>query len=330
MDFNHSEASGKSTNSFQLTNFELTFYPITGAFAKNLAAETEVSQAPDEVPEFENAYARWIHGNENGFLSVRFGIFHPWEGYGAADRPVSISRPLIQTSTANHTGNTFFKLWGFDQSGIELAYNLKKTTVAATVFNGFRFEDNGIEPAVGGGLSKPAGSKSRNAKDYEFFVNHLLTEDGGGVSAGYYRGTLDLPIDTASSFQNNFHRAALYGEYPITKKIFLLAGGLLGMDQYYSSATGSSNGRFGSHGAFGEINLFASERATVAGRFDWFDPSDRKKDNEAWAATGAVNMPWNNGLQFIVEFQHKQTKQGPAPAQDKKEDLFQLRSIVIF
>jgi hypothetical protein len=336
MDFTHSEAGGKSTNSFQLTNFELTFYPITGAFAKNLATETEIALASLSAPEFENAYVRWIHGSENGFLSVRAGIFHPWEGYGGADRPVSISRPLIQTSAANHTGNTFFTLWNFDQSGLELAYNLKKTTIAATVFNGLYFaaaneEPDRIEPAVGGALTKPSGIKSRNAKDYQLFVNQLLTEDGGGVSAGYYRGTLDLPAGlTGNFFQNNFHRAALYGEYPVTKKIFLLAGGTLGMDQYYNSATGSSNGRFGSHGAFGGVDVFATERATLTGRYDWFDPSDRKKNNEVWAATGAVNMPWNNGFQLIAEFQHKQTKQGPAPAKDKKNDSVQLRSIVIF
>lgn len=329
LDFKHTEGTGTVSNQFQFTNHEVTFYPITGAFAKKFSAESELSWEPGGGLEIENAYGRWVSGHEEGFISVRFGIFHPWEGYGAADRPVSLSRPLIQTSTANHTGNTFYKLWGFDQSGLELAYNLKKTSIAATVFNGLFYEDGAVEPALGGELSKPSGSKSLNTKDYQLFVNRLLTDDGGGVSAGYYRGTLDLPAGSGS-FQNNFHRAALYAEYPVTPKVFLLAGGALGIDQYYNSTTGSSNGRFGSHGAFGEIDLFATERATVAGRFDWFDPSDRKKDNEVWAATGAVNMPWNNGFQLIAEFQHKQTKRGPAPITDKKEDLFQLRSIIIF
>ncbi len=329
VDFKRTTVASTSTNEFQLTNHELTFYPITGAFAKNLSAEVEVSWEPGATAEFENAYGRWVSGNENRFLSARLGIFHPWEGYGASDRPVSLTRPLIQTSTANHTQNTFFKLWGFDQAGLELAYNIKNTTVALTVFNGFFFEDNAIEPAQGGDLKKSSGSKSFNDKDFQFFANQMLTSDGGGVSLSYYRGTLDLPVDTLGNFfQNNLHRAALYAAYPVTGKIHLLAGGAIGFDQYYDASAGSTNKRFGSGGGFGEVDFFAHKNATLAGRFDWFDPSDRKKDNEIWTVTTALNSPWNNGLQFIGEYQYKFTNRGSSP--DRKEHLAQLRAIVIF
>ncbi len=328
VDFKRTITGSSSANQFQLTNHEITFYPITGALTPNLSSEVEVSIEPGGSPEFENAYGRWVTGKENSFFSARLGIFHPWEGYGASDRPVSLSRPLIQTSTANHNQNTFFKLWGFDQSGLEVAYNLEKTTFAATVFNGFFFEDNAIEPAQGGELKKSSSLKSFNTKDFQLAVNQLLTEDGGGVSVTYYRGTLDLPIDTINFFQNNFHRGAIYGAYPVTKKIHLLAGGELGIDQYYDLSNGSTNKRFASKGGFGEVDFFAHKNATLAGRFDWFDPSDRRKDNEVWAATTAINNPWNNGLQFIFEYQYKFTNRGASP--DRKEHLAQLRAIVIF
>ena len=100
------------------------------------------------------------------------------------------------------------------------------------------------------------------------------------------------------------------------------------MDQYQSAATGSANGRFGSGGGFGEIDLLPHERANLAGRFDWYEPSDRKKNNEVWAATAAINVPFNNGFQLIGEYQYKLTKQGSQP--DKKEHLAQLRAILIY
>lgn len=328
IDFKHKTASGKTTNQFQLTNHELTIYPATGAFAKQLASEVEVSWAADEPLEFENAYVRWVSGTEEGFWSTRLGIFHPFEGYGASDRPVSLARPLFQVSSANYTQNTFFTLWEIDQFGLEAAYNLRRTTFAGTVFNGLFFTGDGLEPAKGGGLQKPAGLRSQNTKDYQLVVNQLLTDNGGGVSAVYYRGTVDLPITDTTFFQNNFQRAALYGSYPVTDKVVLLLGGALGMDQYYNPATGSTKGRFGSGGGFGEIDLYAHPRATLAGRFDWFDPSDRKKNNEVWAATGAINVPFNNGFQLIWQYQHKQTKVSSPP--EKKEDNVQLRAIMIF
>jgi hypothetical protein len=329
IDAKRKTVGGTSTNEFQFTNHELTIYPATGAFAKRLASEVEVSWAADEPLEFENAYVRWVSGTEEGFWSARLGIFHPFEGYGAADRPVSLARPLFQTSSANFTQNTFFTLWEFDQFGLEMAYNFKSTSIAGTVFNGLFSVDDGLEPAKGGELQKPAGSRSQNAKDYQVFVSQRLTDDGGGLSAQYYRGTDDLPIGTTGDFfQNNFHRAALYGSYPVTDKVVLLLGGALGMDQYYNPASGSTKGRFGSGGGFGEIDLYAHPQATLAGRFDWYDPSDRKKDNEVWAATGAVNVPFNNGFQLVGQYQYKLTKQGTAA--DKKEHLAQLRAIVIF
>src|SRR5574341_515642 len=86
----------------------------------------------------------------------------------------------------------------------------------------------------------------------------------------------------------------------------------------------STNKRFASKGGFGEVDFFAHKNATLAGRFDWFDPSDRKKDNQVWAATTAINNPWNNGLQFIFEYQYKFTNRGASP--DRKDHLAQLRA----
>jgi len=43
----------------------------------------------------ENAYVRYVRGNENAFFTVRAGVFHPFEGFGASDRPLSNARTLF-------------------------------------------------------------------------------------------------------------------------------------------------------------------------------------------------------------------------------------------
>jgi regulator of sigma E protease len=56
------------------------------------------SMAPDDVFETENAFVRFDTNMGGGIFQARVGIMHPWEGFGASDRPISLSRPLIQKS----------------------------------------------------------------------------------------------------------------------------------------------------------------------------------------------------------------------------------------
>ena len=128
-------------------------------------------------------------------------------------------------------------------------------------------------------------------------------------------------------FQNKFYRAAGYASYPVVSRLILLAGGQTGQDETYTSA-GGYGPKSKSHGVFGEGDIDLSRNYMLAGRFDVFDPSDKKDDNEVQAITVAINKAFNNGLQFISQHQHKQTKQGTNA--DKLDDVFQTRLIWIW
>jgi len=311
----------------QIRFHELTLYPMTGSFGKYFSSLVELSFAPEKPAEVENAYVRLNKGDDARFFQGRFGVFHPFEGYGASDRPIAITRPYFQTTAANLNQSTFFTPWGFDQAGIEGGVSAGRTSFRATVFNGLlvREEEGALLafPAQGGPLSKPGGTSSANSLDFQLFANRILNPDGGGVSAYYYHGRLDLPIAGSldNTFQNSFDRFALYGGYPVLPKLHVLAAFQTGKDDVVTG------GRFTSRGAFAEADVPLREYATAGVRYDWFDPSTAKADNQVRGVFGFVNIPFQNGLQFIAEYQHKNTKRGINP--DRSDNIFQVRFIFI-
>ncbi len=325
-DLKHSKAaSGAASTSNQLTFHEVTLYPATGSWGKHFSSLIEMSFAPDEFPEIENAYVRYVTGTEDRFFTLRMGIFHPFEGYGASDRPLGLSRPLIQGTPANFNQSTFFKPWGFDQAGFELGYTVNNTAIRFTVFNGLFSEMNKAEPAQGGDLKKEPGSPSYNRKDFQIFVTHLFTDNGGGISAYFYSGSLDLPtgMRTPETFQDTFQRYAIYGSYPVQKAL-ILAGYQYGKDKAFNYPASQD---FNSAGFFGELDYNVSDALWLGGRFDEFDPATKRADNEALAISAFANYSFNNGLQFIGEYKHKSVKQGASAK--KVDDTFQLRLIFI-
>ena len=91
-----------TTNAFSF--FEATLYPLTGSWGKYFASESELSVSPEDVFEIENAYIRFVKGDENRFFTARVGVFHPWEGFGASDRPYSNGRTVFQNAPISAGG----------------------------------------------------------------------------------------------------------------------------------------------------------------------------------------------------------------------------------
>ena len=337
-----SPATTTTTTSKQLTLLEVTLYPVSSAFGSHYASLVELSILNEDFVEIENAYFRYVRGTEHSFLSGRAGIMHPFEGYGASDRPYSLSRPFIQTTAANQSGSTFFTTWNFDEAGLELAYCHDRTSISGTVFNGLVLKNNdGVFKAfqaAGGDLQKPTtGFKSKDSKDVQVFLNQILKEDGSGISLYYYHGAMDLPKVSSlppanfvpdSSFANKFDRGAAYADWSIHQKLNVQGAYQVGRDHLYDVATGSSSGTFKSQGWFGEVDAPLSEYVTLGARYDMFDPSKDKSDNSKTGLTVFGNMPLNDGLQGIAEFQHIQTQR--AGKDDLKDDNFQLRMIWIW
>ena len=325
-DASHTEIGPVSSHRSQLRFHELTVYPVTGAFEKYFSSLVELSFLPEESAEVENGYVRVDKGSAAKFVEGRFGIFHPFEGFGASDRPIAITRPYFQTTAANSNQSTFFTPWGFDQAGIEAGFDYNRTAVRGTIFNGLalRSEDGALTAfaAQGGVLSKSSGLPSSNTVDFQLFANQILQPDGGAVSVFYYHGNLDLPVSrTSNFFQNRFDRVALYAGYPIVPQLHVYTGFQHGRDYVVTGDT------FTSRGSFVEADVPFHEYVTVGARYDWFDPARNISDNEVRGIFGFVNVPLQNGLQLIAEYQNKNTKRGLNP--ERKDNIFQVRLIFI-
>jgi len=339
-DYQHRDDAGKTTTNNQITLHEITLYPLSSAFGKHYSSLMELSILNEDFVEIENAYFRYSRGKQESFFSGRVGIFHPFEGYGASDRPYSIDRPFIQTVVANQNGSTFFTPWNFDQAGLEGAYVYKRTSVSATIFNGlYVTDDEGAYkafPAAGGELQKQPGFTKRNSKDFQLFVNQILNADGSGASFYYYHGNSNLPkpgvkpedFGPGTTFENGYDRLALYANYRFLPKLEAQGAYQFGKDAFFDPVAGNANATFKSKGWFGEVDVPASAHLTLGVRYDWFDPSDRKSHNTRTGLTFYTNVPFNDGLQAIVQYRHiDQQRLGLA---NVKDDNFQVRLIWIW
>jgi hypothetical protein len=200
----------KTTNALSFQEF--TVYPLTGSWGKHFASLSELSTSPEDVFEIENAYVRFVFGNSNKFFTSRVGIFHPWEGFGASDRPFSNARPFFQTVpiSAGGRGIPFvFQPWGLDEAGLEIGADINKLSLRAAVLNGtiIRWDEEansflpfpaqtgpwkGANQAVSA-LNKPFNSPAHSTPDFSANATYVLHSNGGGISLIYYRGNLATP-----------------------------------------------------------------------------------------------------------------------------------------
>ncbi len=327
-------APGKDTTSDQLEFFEFTLYPLTGSWGKNYASITEFSMAPDDVFEIENAFVRATFGDDRGWFQARLGVMHPWEGFGASDRPIGLSRPLIQKQKA--TGDPFI-LWNLDESALEVGYHVgtSGTSVSGRISNGVMWKADGsgnAEPAQGGGLVKSESDNNLglNRKNYQLFVNQFITQDAA-VSLYYYSGTLpgldpnSIPA-LAPNTLNSFTRTTIYANFwAVPSLVNLEAGYGEGKESLDDGTLSPNAGK--SKGWFGEVDFHATPSLAAAFRYDEFDPSDKTSDDKITSETLAASYHITSGLQVLAEYQHKETEK---TAGKNKDDQLQARMIFIW
>ncbi len=191
---------------------EFTLYPLTGSWGKYFGSLAELSTSPEDVFEIENAYLRFVYGRSDRFFTARIGVFHPWEGFGASDRPFSNARPFFQTVPISAGGRGIpyvFQSWGLDEAGIEIGEDFKKLSLRAAVLNGtlIRWEEDANSflpfPAQTGpwkganqatsALTKPFNSPGHSTPDFSANATYILHPEGGGITLLYYRGNVATP-----------------------------------------------------------------------------------------------------------------------------------------
>ena len=210
-------------------------------------------------------------------------------------------------------------------------------------------------------LGRPFDYVAHNSPDFSANVTYTLHENGGGISLLYYRGSIatptkctdgtaigkanassvvcgvaaataaapygtvgntDFDFTNATAFRNDFDRIGLYASYPIGKHFLPQVGYQRGKDTNPDGTTFTSSGMF-FEGAY-SFSIYA----TVGARYDIFKPNDAVKSKQ-WAFTPYVNIPLQNGLQIIAEYQRRDFEISPAGAYHRQNDTFQLRVIYI-
>jgi hypothetical protein len=366
-----------NTNAFSFQEF--TAYPLTGSWGKYFSSLAELSFSPEDFMEVENAYGRFNYGNADRFLSIRGGVFHPWEGFGASDRPFSNVRPLFQTNPISASGRSVpyvFQPWGLDEAGVEFGGDIKNLSLRAAILNGtiLRWEEDsnaflpfpaqtgpfkGANQAIAG-LTKPFNLVAHSTPDYSLNATYILQSEGGGISVLYYHGNVatptqctdgtpigatnaatgvvcgvtaaspaapfglvgdtDFDFSPATSFRNNFDRSAVYASYWLGRHFLPQAGFDYGRD------TNPNGTKFDSKAAFAEGAYAFNEYVTAGLRYDWFRPRFPAL-NTQWAITPYVNVPLQNGIQFIAEYQHRDFQLNAS--NHRQNDTFQVRLIFI-
>lgn len=337
----HSDVkSAKNSTSAQLEFFEFTFYPLSGSWGKYFASLGEFSMIPDDVFEVENAFVRGVYGDDKGWFQARIGIMHPWEGFGASDRPIGNLRPLFQKSTA--VGSPFF-LWNLDESALEVGYHFAGTgtSISARLSNGILWKGDGsgvAEAAQGGGLAKGKNTPGWNDKSYQVFINQFFARESS-ISLYYYAGVVPFPDPnysaTTTTTRDKFYRFAAYANYwVLPEKINFLAGYEYGHDSLSDNTVKSSDGKYdgamvsNSRGYFAEVNFHAMPRLALAARYDFFDPSNKVDHNNQTAFTISGNYYIWHGLQAVADYQHKDTQQTAGGS--NKDDQIVARLIFIW
>jgi hypothetical protein len=299
-----------SSHNNQLTFSSLDTFPFTGSIGRNFASKVEIDFAPKGTVTLNTAYVRWDKGSGDSFFNARIGVFGK-EGYGAADRSIGASSPLM-TGAANFNQTQFFTFQ--TTAGAEAGYDYKRTSVRAAILNGvILLNENGALNAYGaqgGPLGKPAGQVTSSSPDFQFIVNQILTSNGGGLYLQYYHGNMGLPYlgSTTQFWKNKFDRVEFYGSYPVTKYVMLLGGYGHGRDHLQTGDT------FGSGGYFGQAEVPVRESVSAGFRYDWFDPARNKAANEVSAYTGFVTLFTRGGMRVTAEVQHKETLRGTGPS----------------
>jgi hypothetical protein len=361
-----SGAPGPRTTINAFSFFEATLYPLTGAWGKYLASLSELTTSPEDVFEVENAYVRFVKGSADKFFTARAGIFHPWEGFGASDRPFSNARTLFQTSPISAKGTAtpyVFQPWGLDEAGLEIGADINKLSLRAAVLGGtiVRWNEEaqaflafpaqtgpwkGANQAVAAD-SKPTTSAAHNTPDFSANATYLLHANGGGISVLYYYGNVSTPtscVDGTKIGKVDPATGVVCGRdnTDLTTRRTLFRNNLDRTAAYLSYPVGKrflpQGGfqyghdtlpdltKFTSKGAFLEGVFFVSEHVASGIRYDWFHPNTAKL-NTQWAITPYVSVALEDGFQMIAEYQHRDFQLDAV--NHRQNDSFQARLIFI-
>lgn len=281
-------------------------FPITGSFFGNWATKVELSFTPNagttNTVSTASAYLRYVGGAENSFWSIRTGVMEQVEGFGGSDRPVGITAPLILGGGG-----------GFpSQTGLEFAYTMRDTHLAASLSNGF----------AGGplGVSNIAADTD-NHLDWQVFANQFIGSKGAAVNAFYYNGQVG-----SAAPHTVFAAWAVSAQYPLLNMPAGSLDLLAGFGRGRAQVTGATAVR--PLGWFVEAQAPLDPKLWVNARYDQARMDTVTGPGGAIAHAFTVGANWHllPYFQLLGEYQHTNTSISPQPMGDQ----VRVRALAIF
>jgi hypothetical protein len=312
--------SGTSNIQSQMNFLDAAIHPATGSWGKHWGTGGEFAIQKSGEVSIEQAQVRYVFGEDRSFGSLRGGVFHSIEGFGAADAPIGITRPLIQSAQAfRGATNTLYTLTEPSAAGLTTAYSLGDTYSTFNVFNriGPRVANGNVEASY-------LSSSSQQLGDILMTFAYIFAHEGAGSGLffNYYKGQANIPVDTGtyaaagigSTYKNNFHRLSLYSNYYFRPDWNVLGGVGLGRDQAIDPTTGFATNNLDSWGYFLSLEKYLESNLALGTRFDQFRADADTPGSASFAASLFTNYLPIPQVQLIAEYQFLRTGRGiPQP-----------------
>jgi len=213
-------------------------------------------------------------------------------GFGAIDRPITISTPLIRSTAINKVA--------FNQNGrgVELGGRWHDTTLLGQVFNGVT--STGDDSPENNSTGR---QDENNKKDFTFGLEQLFGDSGSGISGYWVHG--EIPRTSAGDKDTTYSDAELFGNYYYANwHLNLLAGGMLRRDSVYGTTIlrpSEATGLFLEADKRWLRNWHGGDLWTAL-RYDQIDPSNRQGKDAIHGMTASLIYPWKEYTRLTLEY----------------------------
>lgn len=300
---------------------EAAIHPVTGSWGRHWGTSAEFAITRSGEIEIEQSYARYVFGEEDSFGSIRAGIFHALEGFGAADRTIGISSPLIQSSSSfRDATRTLYTPLEPSAAGITAAYWFQNTYATLNLLNRI-----GPKTARGEVEASYLSPQSQSVGDVAVSINHIFDHKGAGsgVSVTYYLGQSTLPIDSegyaagtnVATYKNNFHRVQAHANYFLSPRWNVMAGAGWGKDQA-PDATAGVRSNLESYGCFVGLERYWDDDLAAGARVDRFKADTQESRSTSYSIAVFTNYLVLPQLQLLGEYRFLHDGRGTTEPRD--------------
>lgn len=244
--------------------------------------------------------------NKSSYTTVKFGQVSPSQLliYWNVGPRYSETRPyVVNNSTVSpNTYRPFMRNFG-----VEVAHTASNLHGAFGVLNG-----------TGSGATNSVDNNE--SKDIYSTVDYVLDDQGSAVGVYGYKGRGLVVPSAGASWENDFHRLGAFGQF---SRGSLNLTGVVTKGQEQVNSFGS---RTNNVGLLAEADYELSDKLAVFGRYDYFDPNNRKTNDQL---SGPV-LGWTYRLIDTGRVSFEYHKQGKTVANVSKPWEYRVELAFMF